>query len=61
MEVYAHTLLLILLGAVLNESGLKITSTYFWLVVIILFGLFLTYDMILSKQDRQNDKDDTEP
>jgi hypothetical protein len=60
MLVYLHSLLLIVFGAVLNEAGVKITSLYFWILVLIIFGILLTYDMILEMQTRPGDKDDTQ-
>ena len=56
MAVYIHSTLLMLFGAVLVEAGIKITSIYFWLLVVILFGILLTYDMIT--RDVENNEDD---
>lgn len=58
MIVYIHTLMLIVLGAVLNESGIKITSYYFWLIIALIFGILLTYDMIIDLQNNPPEKKD---
>lgn len=58
MAVYTHTALLILLGAVLAESGIRITTIYFWLIVAIIFGILLTYDIITHEQDENKEEKD---
>lgn len=49
MALFIHSILLMILGAVLNESGIKITSYYFWLVIVLFFGIFLSYDIMTGR------------
>jgi len=54
---YLHIILLIILGAVINEGGIKVTAIYFWLILVLLFGVLLTYDIIVeSKQVTDEDE-----
>ena len=53
MAIYVHTVLLILLGAVLVEAGIKIETAYFWLLVIIVCGIILTYDIITNEPEEK--------
>jgi fatty acid desaturase len=57
LAIYAHTTLLILLGAILVESGIRITTIYFWLIVVIIFGILLTYDIITHEPDEDKEKE----
>jgi len=55
--VYIHSLLLMLFGAILVEAGIRITTVYFWLLVVIVFGILLTYDMlIVGPEDVERNK-----
>lgn len=57
MVVYIHSLLLMLFGAILVEAGIRITTVYFWLLVVIVFGILLTYDMlIVGPEDVERNK-----
>ncbi len=56
MFVYLHTILLIILGATLVESGIRLISIQFWLIVAIILGIVLTYDLMTTEQI--NDEDD---
>ena len=57
MIEYLHIILLIILGAVINEGGIKVTAIYFWLILVLLFGVLLTYDIIVeSKQVTDEDE-----
>jgi len=51
MTIYVHTLLLILFGAMLDFSGIKLTSVSFWIIVCILLGLFLSYDILIDHSE----------
>lgn len=57
MPVYIHTFLLIILGATLVESGIKLISIQFWLIVVIILGIILTYDLMTSVPDPEDDED----
>jgi len=58
VAVYLHTILLILFGAVLIESGVRLISIHFWLIVSIVFGILLTYDIITNETDILEKKDE---
>jgi len=58
LAVYFHTLFLILFGAVLVESSIHILSINFWLLVSILFGVILTFDIITHENENEEDKDE---
>lgn len=58
MVVYLHTLLLIILGATLVESGIKLISIQFWLLVSIIIGIVLTYDIMTNPPDEDNNKNE---
>lgn len=61
MAIYFHSVFLIAFGAVLNEAGVGVTSLYFWLLVVIVFGILLTYDMIRGfHEDPPPDEKDKE-
>jgi hypothetical protein len=49
VAIYVHTVLLMLFGAVIVEAGIKIESAYFWLLIVIVCGIILTYDIITNE------------
>ena len=54
MAIYVHTVLLMLFGAVIVEGGIKIESAYFWLLIVIVCGIILTYDIITNEPVRKD-------
>jgi len=61
MAVYLHTILLIILGATLVESGIKLISIQFWLIVIIILGIVLTYDLMIHEPYVSDEDEDKKP
>jgi len=43
-----------LFGAVIVEGGIKIESAYFWLLIVIVCGIILTYDIITNEPVRKD-------
>ena len=45
-------------GAILNESGVRITTVYFWLLVSIILGILLTIDIVIPGDDPEDENED---
>jgi hypothetical protein len=63
MAIYIYTLLLILLGNIIGLLGVRADSSIFWLIIFIILGLFLSYDLMTNcnyeeKLKDQKDKED---
>jgi uncharacterized membrane protein len=58
MVGYIQVLLLILLGAFLNEGGITLTRPIFWVIIIIILGIMLTFDVMtrVIEEDEENPK-----
>ena len=55
--IVLHTALLILLGAVLDYSGLKVDGFSFWVVLFIILAIFLSYDILMSRNEEDVEED----
>ena len=50
---YIHDILLIILGAMLNYCGIKIDTLNFWLILLIVLGLIISYDLLMSSHEEE--------
>lgn len=58
MGAYIQSFLFIMFGAILNESGVRITTVYFWLLVSIILGILLTIDIVIPGDDPEDENED---
>jgi hypothetical protein len=55
--IYIHTLFLILLGAMLDFSGIKPDGSSFWIIVFILLVLFITFDILIARSSKKEEEE----
>ena len=54
--IYAFSFLLLLLGAILNQAGLTIYTTYFWIIIVIIILLMVVLEIWADQghQEKEN-------